>query len=239
MEQRSEELSTALTMLALAVLQERSLAEDLQRLTQLATKHLRLCSGASVALLVDGGPSTVAISDHVALELDLAQYHNAEGPCITALAGNTIRVAFLPEDERFPHFAVGAADQRILSVLSTPIRYEAKVIGTLNVYSRHEDAFDDRDHNVADLIAAEAANAIAKSELLSSATSTRDQLQAVYDERSQIRCARGVLMAVQDCSDEQAKNLLENAAEANAEPLIATAQRILNAMADERDASAN
>jgi len=52
-------------------------------------------------------PSSVAITDHVALELDLAQYTNDDGPSITALAGSTIRVGCLPDDERFPHFAIG------------------------------------------------------------------------------------------------------------------------------------
>ena len=108
MDQRAE-LTTTLTLLALAVLRERSLADDLQRLTQMTTRHLVRSSGASIALLIDGKPSTVAISDHVALEVDLVQYNTEEGPCITALAGNAIRVGCLRDDERFPHFAVGAA----------------------------------------------------------------------------------------------------------------------------------
>ena len=140
--------------------------------------HLVRSSGASIALLVDGKPSTVVITDHVALEVDLAQYNIEEGPCITALAGNAIRVGCLSDDERFPHFAVGAADQRVVSVLSTPIVYEDATIGTLNIYSRETDAFDDADQTTANLICAQAANAIAKSELLSEAKTIRAQLQA-------------------------------------------------------------
>ena len=157
MDERSAELTTTLTLLALAVLRERSLADDLQRLTQLTSQHIPVSSGASIALLVDGQPSTIAITDHVALELDLVQYTNDEGPCITALAGSAIRVGCLPDDQRFPHFAVGAADQRVLSVLSTPIMYDDTTIGTLNIYSRQTDAFDDNDQTVANLICAQAA----------------------------------------------------------------------------------
>ena len=60
------------------------------------------------------------MTDRVALQMDLVQYDNNEGPCITALTGETIRIGFAPTDQRFPHFAVGAADRRVLSVLSTP-----------------------------------------------------------------------------------------------------------------------
>ena len=223
-------LNTTLTLLALAVLKEKSLAEDLHRLASLATRHIPNSSAASMALLVDGRPSTVTVTDHVALELDLVQYEEDEGPCITALAGHAVRVAFLPTDERFPHFAMGAADQRILSVQSVPILYGNETIGTLNIYSREPDAFDDHDLDTARLIAAEASNALAKSELLSSARTIREQLQATHDEHSLVTRAQGVLMAVQHCSDEQAQHLIENAAERNDEPLLLIAQRILESV---------
>lgn len=227
MDEPDAQLATKLTMLAIAVLNERSLAADLQRLCVLATRHLAKSSGASVALLVDGKPSTVAVTDHIALELDLVQYNKDEGPCMTALAGRSIRVAFLPEDDRFPHFAIGAADQRIMSVLSTPIVYNDQTVGTLNVYSRHTNAFDDRDHDTAQLVAAEAANAIAKSQLLTSATTVKEQLQADYDEEVLIASARSVIMALQDCSADQATRLLQNASSSNDEPLVVIASRIL------------
>jgi GAF domain-containing protein len=178
------------------------------------------------------------VTDHIALELDLAQYSGDEGPCIRALAGNTIRVGYLPDDERFPHFAAGAADQRVLSVLSTPIRHDGAIIGTLNVYSRQSNAFDANDENIANVISAEAANAIAKSELLVTARTVREQLQAEYDEATLISRAEGMLMVLQDCSVEQATHLIQNAAQANAEAMIVTAERILTAVTDEHNADA-
>ncbi|HEX3087762.1 MAG TPA: GAF and ANTAR domain-containing protein [Ilumatobacteraceae bacterium] len=230
MDQPDSELTSTLTLLALAVLTERSLTDDLQRLLKVAMHQFESSSGGSIALLVDGKPSTVAVTDHVALELDLAQYHNDEGPCLTALGGRSVRVAHLPEDERFPHFAIGAADQRIHSVLSTPIHYNDQVIGTLNLYSRQTDAFDDNDEAIALLVAVQAANAIAKSELLTSATSVRDQLQAQYDDRTLISRAQGVLMAVQECSTAQALRLMHSAANENMESLVVIATRILDAV---------
>jgi GAF domain-containing protein len=230
MNEPNSRLTTKLTMLALAVLNERSLAEDLRGLAALATRNLTRSTGASIALVVDGQPSTVAATDHIAPELDLVQYSCHEGPCITALAGRSVRVAFLAHDERFPHFAIGAADQRILSVMSIPIVHNDQTIGTLNVYSQTANAFDESDHNAAQLVAAEAANAIARSQLLTSATSVREQLQADYDEQAVISSAQDVLMALQDCSEDQAIRLLQNASSRNEEPLVVIATRILESV---------
>ena len=100
-------LTAALDELASALLTESSLTADLKRLTELACQLVSDCSGGSVSMLIDGSPTTVAVSDRVALQLDLVQYDNGEGPCVTALGGETVRIAFVPSDQRFPHFAIG------------------------------------------------------------------------------------------------------------------------------------
>lgn len=61
----------------------------------------------------------------------------------------TIRIGFAPTDQRFPHFAVGAADQRVLSVLSTPAIDHGSVVGSLNLYSHREEPFEQRDRDTA------------------------------------------------------------------------------------------
>ena len=169
-----------------------------------------MCVG-SIAILVDGQPTTTAVTDHLAFELDLAQYDAGEGPCLTALGGQTVRFAVLDESERFPHFAIGAADRRIRSVLSTPIRHDDDIIGTLNLYSRQPDGFDEQAQRVADVTAAEAGTAIKTSRIYEQARQRRDELQAVHDEEAEISQAQGALMAVQLCSAEQAIGLLAHA----------------------------
>ncbi|MCU1399449.1 MAG: hypothetical protein JWN62_2558 [Acidimicrobiales bacterium] len=163
-------------------------------------------------MIVDGAPSTDAVTDRVALQMDLVQYDNNEGPCVTALTGETIRIGFAPTDQRFPHFAVGAADRRVLSVLSTPAIDHGSVVGSLNIYSQRQNAFDRRDLDTATIIAAEIATALMKSSVLSTARAIRDQLQEEHDEFALVSQAQGVLMAIQDCSSAQAANLIRNAA---------------------------
>jgi GAF domain-containing protein len=232
-----ERLTDALLRLALALLHDATLKADLERLTRVTCRVIANCSGASVSMLVEGEPTTVAVTDRVSLELDVAQYEGGDGPCITALGGDVVRIGYIPGDDRFPHFARGAADRRVLSVLSTPAIDHGTVVGSLNVYSHEADAFDDQDGTTALIMAAEVAQALVKSSVLSSARSIRQQLQEAHDEASLVAQAQGVVMAMQDCSATQAQELIRNAAHSNAEPIISTAERILSSLDQLDDAA--
>ena len=105
------------------------------------------CRAASIALLIDGRPSTVAVNEHVALELDIAQYEHRRRtvprrPARTARSASTSSIA----DERFTHFAHGAADHRVNSVLSMPIIRHDDVVGTLNLYAARRQRVRRRRH---------------------------------------------------------------------------------------------
>jgi GAF domain-containing protein len=221
-------LSEALTSLAVALLNDKTLKGSLERLARLACRLVPDCSGASISMLIEGEPSTVATTDTVTLELDIAQYDGDDGPCIRALGGEMIRIGYMPDDERFPHFARGAADRRVLSVLSTPAIDHGSVVGSLNMYSRRANGFDDEAEAVALIMAAEVAHALAKSAVLATARATRDRLQEEHDEHVLVSRAQGVVMALHDCSVSQADDLIRNAAGLNGERLVTTAQRILS-----------
>ena len=133
----------------------------------LATRLVESCSGASISAIIDGEASSAAVSDRVTLQVDSVQYDNSEGPSLMALGGDVIRVGFVPIDERFPHFVIGAADRRVLSVLATPIIDHGIVPGTLNMYSQQRDGFDGPDERVAAILTAECAAAMVKSVLMS------------------------------------------------------------------------
>jgi len=225
-----ERLTEALTTLAVVLLTERTLKADLERLARLACRLIPGCTGGSVALLVDGEPTTVAVTDRVALEVDMVQYDNSEGPCIRCVGGEVVRVALVAGDERFPHFAAGAADRRVQSVLSTPVIDHGTVIGTLNLYGQRPAAFDTAGEEVALVIAAEVANAVTRSTFLARASTTRDALQAEHDEAVVVSRAQGAVMAMHDTSAAQALDLIRNAAATNDERLAVVAERILGAL---------
>jgi anti-anti-sigma factor len=227
-------LRSVLHELSVQLLTERSLRGDLERLARLACDTIAPCRAASIALLVDGRPSTVAVNDHLALELDMAQYAHEEGPCLDALGGQPIRVDVLATDERFAHFAHGVADHHVNSVLSMPVTRNDDVIGTLNLYADAANAFGHDDAHIARIAATQAAHAIARSDIAASSRELRDRLQAAYDEATLAARAEGVLMSLHDCSAEQARQLLANATTASATSLVATAQRVLDAARGDR-----
>lgn len=227
-------LTEALLALAGALHKDSALGGELDRLVRLAARTIPHCIGASITILVAGEPTSIAGSDEVVFELDAAQYEADEGPCLTALGGDMVRVAFLASDERFPHFAVGAADQRVRSVRSVPIESRGEVLGSLNLYSREEDAFDDDATALALVFIAEAAMVIDASAFRDRAVAIRRAAQADHDEFVEVSMATGALMAMQSCTAEQARRLLVNASEANDEQLVDAARRII-AVAIEAD----
>lgn len=223
----STRLTALLVQLGSALLTDRELGGDLDRITRLTTRLLPQSSGASVTMLVSGEPTTMATTDRVTFEVDLVQYDVDEGPCLTALGGQAVRIGFLEHDEQFPHFAVRTADTRVRSVISTPAFDHGVLVGSLNAYSNEVDAFDDSDGDVCEILSSEVANAIFKSVTMRRAARLRDELQEHYDERTVVARAAGVLMAIEDCSAAQATRLIHRAASEHGERLIATAERIL------------
>jgi GAF domain-containing protein len=226
-------LAVALTDLAMEILRDSTFKGDLDRLSRMACHLIPTCSGASISMMVEGEPTTVATTDRLSLELDMVQYDNNEGPCVTALGGEWVRIAYLRADDRFPHFAVGAADRRVRSVLSTPVIDHGTVLGSLNLYSQVANGFDKTAEDAAVVVAAEVAHAFIKSTVLGTARTTAERLQEQHDESILVSRAQGLLMALQDCSSAQAADLIRRAADDNGERLITTAERILSTIRQE------
>jgi GAF domain-containing protein len=237
MAEADDELTSVLMRLALRLLTEDTLTVDLQRLVQLSERLIGTCSGASIVLLVDGRPTTSAVSDYLAFEMDMLQYRYDDGPCLSSLRGVAVRVDNVATDRRFPRFGMCAADRRVRSVLSVPIDGDRGTIGVLNLYSRFAEGFDSRCEETAAMIAAEAAAAVTKSEYLAFATSVRDEIQEAHDQQLVVSSAAGVIMALEECSAEQAVALIRNAAAANDETLDVAAERILAAALEADDDS--
>ncbi len=149
-----------------------------------------------------------------------------------------IRIAFVPTDERFPHFAIGAADRRVLSTLSIPIRLDAAhVIGTLNLYSNRQNGFAPGDETTAHVLAAEAGVIITASDIYTDAIRTVATMQERHDEQATVNVARGILIGLEDCSAVQAMNLIRYASDSNADTLVQVATRIIDASLERHDDS--
>jgi GAF domain-containing protein len=122
-----------------------------------------------------------------------------EGPCLEAVLGgeHTYMVTNTVGDERWPVWGKAAADLGYYSVVSSSLKTESRTLGSLNVYSRNVEAFDDDDVEVMQLLAAHASVAIA-------ATRLRSELYTALRTRTTIGQAQGVLMHAFGISSDQA-----------------------------------
>lgn len=165
-EPRDRDGSTSLAELIDQVATEQTPESILQRVADIACAALEHCAAASVTVVERGRPRTVVYSEDVALQLDLAQYEFARGPCLLALRESKA-VLSSSEDRRWPAFAEAARQHGIQRSLSVPLAVDDLTLGALNLYSRATGGLTgDDDQVTASLLAGQAAAAMATAQAL-------------------------------------------------------------------------
>lgn len=207
--------------------EEESWAQTLERLAGLARATIPGCSAGSVTLWREGQPYTVVSTDDLAREVDNAQYETLEGPCLDASRyGEVYVVREMAGETRWPVFCSVAARKGIRSSLSLPLSVRGAPIGALNLYSEQHDGFAGAEE-VGRLFAGQAGVAIANAEVYRASRSLAEQLQEAMDSRAVIEQAKGVLMAEQGGTAEEAFALLRAASQRENVKLRDIAQRIV------------
>jgi GAF domain-containing protein len=223
----SEQLISLLQALAEILQDERTLGAALARIAEASTVSVPGCDAASIAISIEGRPSTAAITARVALELDLVQYDTDDGPCLRSFRTmSTLRIDLVEEGDRFPHFAPAARRAGIRSVLSVPAVWGTEVVGTLNLYSR-TGSFDETAATIAAMLAAQVAIAISRSPEFAAARFVTESAQRDADDWAEVNVATGLLMVNEGCTAEQAEGLLRQAAASDAQTIVEIAQRII------------
>jgi GAF domain-containing protein len=183
---------------------ESTVRAKLEAAAHLAARVVPGCDAVSVAIVLEGEVFTAAVTDRVALEVDLIQYRFGEGPCLDVLEGGAVRVDLI-EDERYQRFAPGAIDAGVLAVLSVPCRSGDRVVGSVNLYSRESGGFDDAASEAAAApFAAYAAEVIGESQVLAAAISLVDAAASRMEEASIVNQAIGIVAARASSSMEAA-----------------------------------
>lgn len=208
---------------------QRSLPAQMEAVVGIVKRTVPSCDAAGIVLLVEGEPTSVAVTDRLTIELDLVQYNTGDGPCLTALRdGNVIRIDILERDSRFTRFAPGALDQGLRSVLSTPLDANGRTVGALNMYSTTENAFDDRTSEAVRPIAEYAGQAIGTSPLYAYSLDMVDGLVEDLESRAIIEQATGVLMASQDQTSGEALGHLRDLAMRSGESMRTVAGWVID-----------
>jgi GAF domain-containing protein len=208
---------------------QRTLPAKLEAVVALAKRTVPNCDAAGISLVIEGEPTSCAVSDRLALEIDLVQYRTGQGPCLDAMtASNVVRIDVLERDSRYTRFAPGALARDINSVLSTPLCAGDRSVGALNLYSRAENAFDARSQEFSQPLADYASEVISSSPLYAYSLEMVDGLLESLESQALIAQATGVIIATEQVTEEAAMDRLRDLALVSGESMRTVAERVLD-----------
>ena len=180
----------------------------LDMIVRLAVDTLEDCEFAGISLIERGAFSSPASSNNVPRIVDHIQSELGEGPCIDSIREHkVVQTGDLATEVRWPRFSRRAKEQTgVRSVLSIRLFIEDDTMGALNLYSTRRDAFVDTDVALASVFAVHAAVAMA-------AARRNQNLLRMAQTRDMIGQAKGILMARQHVTNEQAFDMLRRASQ--------------------------
>src|SRR4051794_11430954 len=230
-------LGESLAALSRFLVGENTVEETLQRVSDLTVQAVPAADLVGITMIVDGRRRTAVFTDPLAPEIDQAQYDTGEGPCLDAFEQQQIfGIESTSEDGPWPAFRRSAAEHGIGSTLSLPMAVDSKAVGALNLYSRQERAFDQDAADRGAEFASQAAAVLLNANAYWDARALNGRLGEAIEHRGDIEQAKGLLMAAQRCTSDQAFEILVLASQRENIPLRDIAARIV-ADANERAAT--
>jgi GAF domain-containing protein len=207
------------------------LTHVLGRVSELAKSVIRGVVEASVTLLVGGQPATAAFTGPIPLQRAARQSDVGTGPGIAAARERTTHyIDDSGTDDRWPQVMVAAKELGVRSILSVGIPVRDVVASGLNLYSTQPSNFDDDSRTLADTFANYAAVAIANAYLYSTTAALADQMSAAMQSRAIIEQAKGVLMARQNITAQDAFDLLAKASQTSNRKLREIADGVVRSL---------
>lgn len=173
----------------------------------------------SITLRSPAGYTTPVETDALATRLDEIQYRLDEGPCVEATRTAGLGLTFsadLGRHGEYPRFGREAARLGVHSVLAVglfPHGGDAPRMGALNIYSHEVGGLDELDRDIALVLAAHAATALAATTVCSAAELELAQLRQALDSRDVIGQAKGILMERRRISADEAFDVLRAASQ--------------------------
>jgi transcriptional regulator with GAF, ATPase, and Fis domain len=197
------ELAEAFAEVARVLLHEHDVDATLESICELAAKTVDGCQAAGISILEGRKITSRSRTDDIPRIVDEIQTETQEGPCVDAIIEHGVFVTgWLSEERRWPSFSARAhAETGIQSILSLRLYANEETMGALNMYSAETDAFDEQDIAVGSVFAVHAAVA------LSSAHREAD-LEHKSASRDIIGMAKGMIMARQHVSEDEAFDIL-------------------------------
>ncbi|OIH82800.1 response regulator receiver protein [Arthrobacter sp. UCD-GKA] len=197
------------------ILESNEIDSFLNALTRLAVHELSepgeevLCG---ITLLRHKRPGTVASSSQEAQDLDEVQYNYVDGPCLSAARTQSlVHVPDLQNDYRWPDYTKVVLARGIRSVLAAPFQLEQGDHAALNLYAPVPHGFTIEKMRLARGYALQASQAFSIALRLARHKDTATDALEAMKSRTTIDLAVGMIMGQNNCSQEQAIEILKSA----------------------------
>ena len=188
----------------------RGSAEDMLRgIAELAKRSLGQVEDVSLTVIVDGHPRTVVFTGPIAVDLDERQYELGYGPCLDAAkTGQTIVVNTDDDHSPYREFGRTAARAGIHHTVSVGLALAQRSIGGLHIFTATRAAISFNFVAQAEVFSAYAAVAVNNITSYAAATHEAQHLRIAIASRAVIEQAKGILIARDRCTPEEAFELL-------------------------------
>jgi len=197
-------------------------------IAELAVSEVPGAESACVAIRSDGDVAFAASSDHAAEHVQTASIELGEGPAIdTVRSGQRHLSHSLVTEQRWPQFTNAAMYLGIASVLSEPLPVRGTTIGALTVLSARENAFGESACQGIARLASRGAVVIANAVLYWQSTELAGQLREALESRAVIDQAKGILMARDHISADEAFAMMLKASQRSNQKVRDIAQRLV------------
>jgi transcriptional regulator with GAF, ATPase, and Fis domain len=198
----------AFAEIARSLLAQGDVQHTLQKICDLAVETIDGCDHAGISFLKGKKVETPAATDDVPRKVDAIQYEVGEGPCLDAIRDHEVfETGDLGQERRWPHFAARAQRETgITSMLCFRLFVAGDTLGALNLQSKTADAFGEESRTVGLVFAAHAAVAL-------STAIHGEQMEEALRSRDLIGQAKGILMAREGITADQAFDMLRRASQ--------------------------
>ncbi|HEX7277403.1 MAG TPA: GAF and ANTAR domain-containing protein [Acidimicrobiales bacterium] len=202
------ELAETFAAVARLLLVEHDVETTLDRICLLAVETVPGCEAAGISIASATRVTCHTTTAELPRIVDAIQSETQEGPCVDAIRKHGVFVTgSLSREPRWPRFARRAHEETgVESILSLRLFADEDTMGALNLYSALPDAFDDHDVALGSVFAAHAAVALASAH-------RQANLEAKAVTRDVIGMAKGIIMARQHVSEDEAFDVLRRASQ--------------------------
>lgn len=230
------EITRAMMELTTITLGTQSLTEILRRVAALAAGVIAAADEVSVTVLDRRDrPRTVAFSGQRALFLDERQYETGAGPCLdAAVTGTTISIEDTTTDRTYEIFSAVCHRHGVRQVVAVGLTGPQRSIGALNFYSAGDQPFDDEARMTATVFAGHVSALVANAAAYEDSVEHAAQMDRAMASRAVIEQAKGIVMANEGCTPEDAFTSLVAMASRSNVKLRDVAQRLVDEVQNRR-----